>query len=284
MAAAGTIELPGEPTSGEVKPFERWDEHHLELLRTVWGGDFVTPGDKSKILQLVKPFGLNPAMSLLELGAGMGGASRAMAKAFGVWVTGMEAEGRLVEEGMALSEKAGLEKKSPIIQYDPHEFQLKARSYDCIFSKESFFTNKDKTRLIQTVELGMKDNGQLLFTDFMIAPGGSQKAEYKEWAEGEPVSPDPWSLEEYVEQLTSCKLDVRIKEDITESYCSQIVRAWADYLSDKKNSTVDPLVANALVEEVELWTRRVQAFESGALTVCRIYAQKKTGGSLLSDW
>ncbi len=274
----------GDEEEQGIKPFERWDEAHLELLRTVWDGDFVTPGGNDYILQLVKPFGLNPAMSMVELGAGSGGAARLMAKDFGVWITGMEGERKLADAGMALSEKAGLEKKAPIVHFDPQNFELKAKSFDCIFSKEFFYTVQDKERLVEALEFGMKENGQLLFTDYVLAKEGGSSQAIDDWAAGEYIKPHPWSMEQYVRELTNRKLDIRITEDITDKFRNMVVQAWAKFMTSQGAGAVNNDIASALVEEVELWTRRVKALESGDLRVCRIYALKKSRSILLSDW
>src|SRR5215469_13451931 len=55
----------------------------LTIAQWLWGDGFVMPGDADFVLELVKPFGLTPAMSMLDLSAGLGGPARAIAQAFG---------------------------------------------------------------------------------------------------------------------------------------------------------------------------------------------------------
>jgi len=268
----------------ETVAFERWDEAHREVLQGVWGEGYVLPGGVEQTLQLVKPFGLNPAMSLLHLGAGLGGPSRLVVKKFGVWVTGMERESALAKAGMVLSTKAGLEKKAPIVPYDPEHFEGKAKTFDCVFAQEAFFDVEDKPRLFDMLDQMLKDNGQIVFTDYVLAKPKASSPILQQWSLGEPRTPHPWTVEEYTRALTEKRLDIRITEDITANFQKTVTLAWADFMARNRGGMSDKRLAAALVEEVELWTRRVQALESGDLRVCRIYALKKSRGNLLSDW
>ena len=56
-----------------------------------------SPGGREHILTMVETFGLDPAMTVLDLGAGLGGATRTMCSKFGVWVTGFEVDEALAE-------------------------------------------------------------------------------------------------------------------------------------------------------------------------------------------
>jgi len=64
-----------------------WSATRLDVAEKLWGEGFVSPGSEDYLPTLVKPLGLNPAMSVLDLGAGLGGTTRLMAKQFGAWVS-----------------------------------------------------------------------------------------------------------------------------------------------------------------------------------------------------
>ena len=267
-----------------AKTFERWDESHIEILQSIWGGDHVTAGADAEILRLVKPLGLNPSTSLLHLGAGLGGAARLMAKNFGTWVTGLESEPKLVEAGMALSKRAGFEKKAPVHRFDPEAPDLESKRFDCIFAHTAFFAIEDKNALLKAMDKSLREQGQILFTDFVLAQDMARNEAFEAWVAGEAVEPHLWTLQQYAEVLASLKLDVRVTEDMTRTYCDQVVKAWADYMVAQRGSAVSEDLAPALVEEVELWTRRVQAMQAGPLRVGRLYCIRKGGSRLMSDW
>ncbi len=78
--------------------------------------------------------------------------------------------------------------------------------------------------------------------------------------------------------LVSAKLDTRVTEDITQVFRAMVIKGWADYTEKAEPGSVGMESAPALVDEVELWTRRIQAIDSGDLKVYRIHALKKDPG------
>lgn len=265
-------------------PRQRWETARLKLVQEVWGEGFSSPGGAEYIQTMVKFFGLNPAMSVLDLGAGLGGATRTMSDRFGVWVTGLEADKDLAEAAMALSTKAGMAKKAPISHFDPETFTHKIRSIDCAFSKEFLFTVKDKPALLRTVEGALKPRGQFLFTDYVLKVAGQSSAALQKWRDIEPHTPHPWSVNDYRQALAELHLDVRVVEDNTKDFHRMVTQAWADYIRRLEAQGVAPAAAPALVDEIELWTHRIKAIESGDLKVYRFHALKKDTDRLMSSW
>ncbi len=282
-AAALKIDDKKHEVHYEAPTFD-WRTARIALVQEVWGPGFVGPGGEEAILNLVKPFCLNPAMSLLELGARLGGAARIMADHFGVWVTGLEADSNLVEAGMELSTMAGLAKKAPIKSFDPEHFEVQPKSFDCVFSRDFFFTVEDKDRLLKMIDFALKDRGQLLFTDFVAAEPGRSTPALQEWIAAEPETPHLWTVEDYTKALAALKFDVRIAEDITADLCKQVTTRWASYMAGVDQSALESEAAAALVDEVKFWTRRVKVMEAGDLKAYRIMGLKKQREGLLSDW
>src|SRR5947207_639404 len=68
--------------SPAVPPLSR-----MTVAQWLWGDGYLMPGGPDFVLELVKPFGLTPAMSTLDLSAGLGGPARAIAQTFGTYVT-----------------------------------------------------------------------------------------------------------------------------------------------------------------------------------------------------
>lgn len=280
---------PADPEEADAKlryeaSAERWTPSRIELVQQVWGDGLTGPGGQERILELVKPLALNPAMSLLDLGAGLGGAARIVAEHFGTWVTGFEADHQLTDAGMAMSTQAGFAKKAPIQAFDPENFEGKPKTYDSMFSKEFFFTVQDKDRLFRHINTILKDQGQILFTDYVLAEPGLSTPALDAWRASEPTKPAPWAMEDYEKALSELKLDLRIAEDITEETRALITQAWASYMASVDHAGLDNASVSAMIEEAELWTRRVKLLESGDLKAYRIHAIKKQRANLLSDW
>lgn len=277
------IESGGKEHDVRFGPGNRWGSARIALAQQVWGEGFVVPGGEDTILGLVNPLGLNPQTHLLELGAGLGGAARLMAKHFGVWVTGLEADHQLAEAGMELSTMAGLAKKAPVRVFDPEHFEESPKVCDRVFSKEFLFTVKDKDRLFRIIGKALKDRGHVLFTDYVLVEPDRRTPALEQWIAAEAVEPHPWTIEDYVKALKKLKLDIRIAEDISERMHRQIKQGWAGYLAQVDQAALDTAARAALADEIELWTRRTKLIEAGELKVCRIHAIKKAREAPLSD-
>ncbi|MHA1600000.1 MAG: methyltransferase domain-containing protein [Alphaproteobacteria bacterium] len=265
-------------------PEQRWETTRLRLVQDVWGEGFSSPGGAEHVAEMVKFFGLNPAMSVLDLGAGLGGATRTMCENYGVWVNGFEADENLAEAANSLSLKAGLAKRASIVAFDPDTFTGKAKSADCVFSKEFLYTVKDKQEFLRTVETIMKSRGQLLFTDYMLAKPHLRSESIETWMEYEPNGAHPWAESDYRQVLEEMHLDIRVVEDTTDSFQKMVTSSWAAFIRIAKTAGLSPEIYPALADEVELWARRMQAMEAGDLKVCRIHALKRDTDRLMADW
>lgn len=247
-----------------------WSADRIDLVERVWGPGFHTPGGEDHLTEMIKPFGLDESMSVLDLGAGLGGAARLMAQSSGAWVTGLEADEVLVQAGMERSRKAGLEKRAPVLSYDPEHVSLDM-NFDCIFSKEAFFTVKEKDALFESIAAHTKPGGQLLFTDYVLRHSASLSRATEVWREAEERRPYPWTVSQVQDRLTTLHFDIRIAEDITETYVHQILHAWGDLSAHLPEKKADPETAEALLQEGEIWMRRIAALHTGDVRVYRFF-------------
>ena len=260
-----------------------WLSKRLEIMQEIWGKGMVGPGDPAYILNLVKPFGLDPAFTVVEVGAGLGGATRTIADHFDIWMTGLESDREVAKAGMELSTMAGLAKRAPIHFFDADKYQFRESSIDCVFSKEALYLVEDKKRLLYEIINMIKPRGQLLFTDYVLAEDANKKG-VATWIKEEPVTPFPWTQREYEAALTEARLDIRIKEDITDDVYKIVTSSWAAFLTGLRGRELDKATSDAIEEAVELWTRRTKAIDNGVLRLCRFHALKKDAEKMLSDW
>ncbi|HYG91796.1 MAG TPA: methyltransferase domain-containing protein [Azospirillum sp.] len=248
-----------------------WSATRIEVAERLWGKGFSTPGGADHITYLVKPMGLNPAMSALDLSAGLGGASRTMAAKFGCWVAGLEASPLLAKEGMERSHMAGLEKRAPIEAYDPEHFSFSKR-VDAIIYKEGLFTVRDKDQLFDGIEMVLKPRGHLVLTDYIVDPKSNREA-LAAWADKEPLEPNLWSLEQMQNAFAQRNLDLRIAEDITDTHRHLILTALQSFTQYLGQFSLAHETKVAVMDEIELWARRVAALDAG-LRCYRFYALK----------
>lgn len=269
--------------------FDPWDDQTVDIAQYVWGKGFCGPGGPDYIISLSKLLALSPEMSMLQIGAGIGGPARVLVDRFGVWITGFEASQVLVEKGRKLSKIAGLEKKAVLEQYDPTDFDGFSRKFDRAISKEALFTIEDKAGMIAKIEDKLKPGGLFLLTEYVIdSDSVIGKDSYKEWAAGERHRPYPVLADDLLQILKDNHMQVRVSEDISRQYVDMITQAWAgaDTVAAKLAKREDgATMIQTLMREAEFWTRRKKMLESGDLKLWRIVANKKPGGpGMMSDW
>lgn len=256
-----------------------WTATRIEVVEKIWGAGFATPGGDDFIPYLVKPLGLNPAMSVLDLSAGLGGAARKMASTYGCWVTGLEASPFLADAAMERSVRAGQVKQAPVSAYDPDAFRHSKR-FDCVFAKEFFVFVANREGLTDGIEMCLKPKGQLLFTDYVYEKTGASGPAIRAWLENEPLEPHVLSVEEVVTSLQQRNLDLRITEDITDTHRSLVIQAIQTLTAFIEKHSMDTRTKLAVVDEVEMWARRVAALQEG-LRCYRFFALKPADGSEL---
>lgn len=286
-----TVEKPAAtPKSAiTIDTLDPWDEETVDIAQYIWGKGFCGPGGPEFIVSLSKLLALSPEMSMLQIGAGLGGPARVLADRFGVWMNGYEASKTLVDKGNKLSKMNGFEKKAVLEQYDPEEFESFDRKFDRALSKEALFTIRNKHNIIANIEDRLKPGGLFLMTEYVLASDATVgKDSYKEWVSGERQKPYPVLAEELIDTVKANHMQVRVSEDISMQYVEMINQAWtgADEVAAKLARDDDGTQKiQILMREAEFWTRRKKLLESGDIKLWRIVANKKSGGpSMMSDW
>lgn len=276
-APAESAPAKSEPAKSDDKATleDRWSQGRIKISELIWSDGFSFPGGAEHVLKLVKPMGLNKEKTLLDLGCGLGGAARVIHKSLGAWVTGMEASKTLAEAGMAGSEKAGLAKKAAVEWYDPTTVILPARKFDAAFARMVFTPLKDKSRLLKQLNDTLKSSGQMMFLEFVLREPGITSPALEACIKGEDHPPHFVAMEEYTRVLVQLGLDLRVAEDLTAEFRGLVLDGWGRLAKSLKPNTLESDEAKGLTHELELWARRVAAFDSGDLRVARFYAIKK---------
>lgn len=282
---AAAVDTPQRPVVGYRDPERPWETPRVKLAQMLWGEGFSHPGGAEEALKLVKPFGLDPAMTVLDLSGGLGGGSRAIVEHYGVWVTGLEQDREFAEAGLQLSTMAGVAKKADIGVFLPEKLEIRAGSTDCILCRDVFHSVADKARMLHVIGQALKPRGQFLFTDYMLADhAAADSASVKAWLAVEPMPVELWTLDDHTRFLADEKLDVRVTEDITDSVRRMAIGAWANLTTATEGHTLAPELKACLVSELDRWMRRIAAFDSGHLKVFRVYALQNANSKMLSDW
>jgi SAM-dependent methyltransferase len=272
MAAEEPAPIVEEALDVADEPVDR-----LALYQKIWGPGFLVPGGIDYVMTMVKPFGVNPAMSLLDLTAGLGGPSRHVSHFFDVYITAMERAPEIAKRGHAMSIDAGLGKKVPITAYDPETVELKPHAYDCAYAEYLTVSVVAKERLIREVMRALKARGQFSFVDFVLADGNPEDGRLEALRKVERFAPTPWSVKQYTDCLASAGFDVRISEDHTDVFMRHVAEGWAQFVENYDVRLMTRGSKLAIVEEAELWMTRLAAVQSGVLKVYRFYTVSTYG-------
>lgn len=276
---ADAPEPPPQPElTEEDKKNDKWSPQRIKVAELIWGDGFTFPGGADHVLQMVKPMTLTSAKSMLDIGCGLGGATRAIAKTFGTWVVGMEASPALAAAGMQYSEMAGLAKKAPIQHFDPATVEFPAKKYDAVCLRSVFSSLADKHRLLAQIEKALRPGGSILISDFAFSRAGASSPALKAWADAEDHPPLLGTLADFKQELEGLKLDTRVAEDMSAEFRGIVVQGWASLAEILEGKSVDPGEAAALAKEIRLWQLRLAALDCGDLRVVRLFGLKRTSG------
>lgn len=247
----------------------------------LWGEGFLKPGDGDAMIALVTPLRLVPRLEVLELGAGLGGAARAVVAAFQVSVTALEESRELIEAGERLAARNGQSNLAVLQPFDPEQVELPARKFDRVICRELMSNLVPKARLLREIMRTLHSDGELLVSDFVVSdeaaiPTGSGLRH-------------PWTPAAMVQLLKESGYEIRSVDDMTDWYLQlvregfgRIEQAMPPFAEAEPEEAL--VLRTALTRELELWTRRVSLLQEGQLRLYRFHAQKIPSGKLMSDW
>ncbi len=272
-AGDGGAEPEVAPVFEEHSIAEGWTEARIKLNEKLWGEGFVSPGGEKVILELIAPLGLTGEASVVDLGCGLGGSTRAIAKTTNAWVSGYEADKALAEAAMERATMAGLAKRAPVQHLELEAVNIRRRTIDCAFSKEALFAVGARKKLFQTIHKMLKIEGHFLFTDFFLAGADAAGPATEVWSANEPTRPKLWTVKDTSAALERLGFEVRITEDITAPYQERVVKGFSKLLRMIQQPPMDPEFTSWAAAEAEHWARRVAVLESGEVKVFRVYAR-----------
>jgi ubiquinone/menaquinone biosynthesis C-methylase UbiE len=268
--AADTDAATQPADSGREPKSFRWTDPYIDLAERLWGPGHIGPGGDAFNFKMISPLGLDPAMTVMDFAAGLGGLARLMAKEFGVYVEGREASTELADAARARSVLAGLGRKAGVMPIDPDNAEFRPNRFDRIVAREVFHHVTDKKKLLKSLSLSMKKRGQLMLTDFLLAKTGEIGPEVEAWMTNEHKPSHPWSIDEFKAAASELQFQIFINEDLSDDYQRMILEGWSRFQEAIK---VDPLPADLLPltwPEAERWARCAAALKSGGLRYYRI--------------
>jgi cyclopropane fatty-acyl-phospholipid synthase-like methyltransferase len=244
-------------------------DDRLAVLTALWGEGFVGPGGEEEALRLVKPLGLSGSHSLLHLGAGLGGGTRAIAKSSGAYVTGYELDATLAGVAAAAATKAGLAKRAGVQPLDPRLPAFRAGYFHHALAQEALWPLADKQPVLGSMVQAIKVGGQLMVADLVRADGDQDDAAWTAWSVLERSPPHLGTEKAIGKAMLSMGLDIRIVEDVSQRHINHALSAWMNRVTVLRRTRPTPRQAALLVREAELWLRRCRLMQDGRIRMLR---------------
>ncbi len=258
----------------DLPPQADWGAARTRICEQVWGHGFVGPGGGTYAVDAARPFSKRPESIVLDLSAGLGGRIGEIARDADVTIAGMERDPEFADMAVERMKQLARHNVRSITSFNPERLDLAGLKYDCILAREDFFTVEDKLGLLGALRNGLRQKGALSFTDLVLAEADQNEGTVmREWHDSEPLTPKPWSLEEYRTALFGLNLNATEFEDDSDYYRELVLHAWRKYVDGLEDVTFDRTLVDALMREAQLWLHRVRAIESGQLRVLRVFAR-----------
>jgi len=278
---APTAEAPRTPPGAErSEPPVGWSPGRIAVAERLFGSGFIAPSTPEYVRGLIAPLRLKPDMTVLEVGAGLGGNARIIAGDTGAKVVALEADPLLAEKGMERSAAEGVAERAPVRHFSPPDLRVAASSVDAVFARQAFFRSADKEALYAAIETALRAGGYLLFTDLMLTRQDSTAPRLVRWRETE--SAHPWTLRQTTKCLERLGLEIRVTAEVTNDLRALVLGAWGRFARELSGG-LDRKTAAGVLAEGELWLQRLGLIDGGELIAYRVLAKKPGGEADASD-
>jgi len=127
---------------------------------------------RAATLELARAAGLDATKRVLDVGCGVGGTSRCLAKEFGCRVTGIDLTDEYCRAAAMLSARTGLAHLVDFRQGDATKLPFDDQTFDVVWTEHVAMNIPDKTRLYKEMHRVLKPGGTLAIYDVLAGPSG----------------------------------------------------------------------------------------------------------------
>ncbi|MCF8470651.1 MAG: class I SAM-dependent methyltransferase [Parvibaculum sp.] len=246
----------------------------VELVQRLWGNGFSLPGGADFAIRVAAPADFKPDGRYLDLAPGLGGGMRAVARAHGITLLGVEPDEELAAVAQSFSDAAGMSETASV-RAGPADFDP-ANGYAAIFMREAMFTEEERERILTSAAHALTDGGSLVLTDFVLADSvGTESPESEavaHWRAAEPHGAFPLKEAEYRTLFADQDYKLDRFDDLTAEYLPLIQAGLRQFHDCLQNAKLPPETATTLIREGSIWLARSQALETGQLRLVHIHA------------
>ena len=136
---------------------------------------------RAATLELARAAGVAAAMRVLDVGSGLGGPSRALAREYGCRVSGIDLSADYCGAATLLAERSGLAAQVDYRQGDACALPFPDAAFDLVWTQHAAMNIADKPRCYAEMHRVLKPGGRLALYDVLAGPAGA------------PHFPVPWA-------------------------------------------------------------------------------------------
>jgi ubiquinone/menaquinone biosynthesis C-methylase UbiE len=225
---------------------------------------------RTATLELARAAGLDTTKYVLDVGSGVGGTSRCLAKEFGCRVTGIDLTDEYCKVAKILTAKTDLLNLVDFQQADATQLPFDDQTFDVVWTEHAAMNISDKAQLYKEMYRVLKSGGTLAIYD--VLAGSSESV----------IFPVPWARTsdasfliqpaELHQLLVNTGFTVTDWTDTTEA-----AREWFVRLAEKiKNQGLPPLGFHILLgNDFQLMAQNQRRnLEEGRIVLAQVIAKK----------
>lgn len=268
-------ERPRARPTGKVIVKDAWPPERVKVAQMVWGDGFSFPGGVEYAVELARALELGPNSRALDVGCGLGGGTRAIARAYGGIVEGWDLSPDLIVEGHGLSIREGLADKAPIDFLDIEKTVFAERRYGAALVRNVLSLMSDKEAVLRKLASGMAPGAPLALVEFCLGHADAHGEALDAYRLGEATAPRLLTIQDLRLRIEGAGFAIVKAEDHSAAFARIVLTGWAKIDALVKRGELDPKEGKALMGEAELWRRRLEAMRGGDLRAAKVLAIRK---------
>jgi MPBQ/MSBQ methyltransferase len=225
---------------------------------------------RAATLELARSAGLDSTKNVLDVGSGLGGSSRCLAREFGCQVTGIDLTEEYCRVAEMLTERVGLSTHIEFLQGDALDLPFADATFDVVWTEHASMNVPDKAQLYREMHRVLKPGGTLAIYDILAGPSGPVQFPVP-WARV-PESSFLVTPDELRQLLGQAGFRIVDWWDVTDAG-----REWFADLSEKMRKEGLPAVGIHLLlgpEFKEMGHNQRRNLEQGRIVLAQVVARK----------
>ncbi|MEM8703237.1 MAG: methyltransferase domain-containing protein [Pseudomonadota bacterium] len=174
------------------------------------------------------------ATHVLDVGSGMGGPARYLARQYGCRVSGLDLTESRVLGARRLTDLAGLSERIDFNRGNALDMPFEAASFDAVVSQETFLHVPDKATLLSECARVLKPGGRIAFTDILVTDKMDENTRTRLGAK--MATNDLSSADTYRELLAGSGFDKIEVRDLSDEWRDILVKRLTMYRSLKEQT------------------------------------------------